>query len=349
MATYKLKRDARIGSLAAEYDAFLSEVFVDTGYLARLGDSSDSAFLLVGRAGSGKTALIRQLMEQYGGGKNVLQIDPDELSMQYLQNSVLREISSWGVNLEIFYKWLWRHICILALIKMRYPGDAALPSGLLSAKGFVDFIFGDAEDAKDTKAAAQSYISKYSGQYWVSTDTKIKKITSEIESQLKQDRKLAGRLGNSHFAVSGESGSSGTNKVSEKLEEETVARAQEIVSKFQIEDLNRLVDLVTKNSFEDEQNPYLVVIDDLDKNWMPDDDLYLDLVKSLLLVVRELNYRLTNAKVVVALREDIYHRVYARTSPHEAQREKWTDVQLNVRWTREQLVEMVDRRFERLL
>lgn len=61
-----------------------------------------------------------------------------------------------------------------------------------------------------------------------------------------------------------------------------------------------------------------------------------------LFTFRELNYRLGNAKIIVALREDFSHRVFQLRSPHEPQREKWSDVQIIVRWSKDQLVQMVD-------
>jgi SpoVK/Ycf46/Vps4 family AAA+-type ATPase len=111
LAKYKVRKGFSIGSLAAENDALLHEVYVDSGYMDRLCDPNDRAFLLLGRSGSGKTALLRQMAE-IRGQDHVVQLDPDELSMQYLQNSVLRELTSWDVNLEIFYKYLWRHVCM---------------------------------------------------------------------------------------------------------------------------------------------------------------------------------------------------------------------------------------------
>jgi hypothetical protein len=325
----------------------LHQVFVDGGYIDKLCDPNDGAFLILGRAGSGKTALIRR-MEQIRGDAYVVQIDPEELSMQYLQNSVLREISSWGVNLEIFYKYLWRHVCILALARVRYEKPSAVPSSLGSISGFKELFFGGHQHSKDAKDTALSYIQAYADSFWVSTDTKIKKITSEIESKLKEDQSLSARLGFHNLGFAGKTENEQSYRVASKMEVETVARAQEIVSNFQIADLNKVVDLVTKYSFDDPQNSYLLVIDDLDKNWMPDDALYLELLKSLLLVVRELNYRLKNAKIIIALREDIYQRVSQRTSKQESQREKWSDVQVKVRWSKDQLVELIDRRLKQV-
>jgi hypothetical protein len=266
--------------------------------------------------------------------------------MQYLQNSVLREIASWGVNLEIFYKYLWRHVCILALARSRYEEPSSVPTKIGALAGFREMFFGAQQNSREAKDTAISYIQDYSDSFWISTDSKVKKITSEIESRLRNDNTLSAHLGVSRAAFGGSRGEHADTKTVSKMEEETVARAQQIVSQFQIADLNKVIDLVTKYSFDDPQNPHFLVIDDLDKNWMPDDTLYLELLKSLLLVVRELNYRLKNAKIVVALREDIYQRVYQQTSKQEAQREKWADVQIKVRWDKEQLVDLVDRRLK---
>lgn len=338
MARYKLRKGVAIGSLAAENDTMLSNVFVDAGYLDRLSDANEGAFLILGRAGSGKTALIRQLKDRYS---HVTQLDPEELSMQYLQNSVLRTVADWGVNLEIFYKYLWRHICILELIRMRYGDANDVPSSL---DGILKFIDPEIRESQRARDLSRSYLASYGDSYWVKTDSRVKAITSEVENKLRDDAKVSASLGlgAGSFALGASRGRE--SRTLDHVETEIIERAQQIVSDFQIADLNRVVDVLGRSGFSDPQNPYLIVIDDLDKNWMPDDSLYLDLVKSLLFTVRDLNYRLQNAKIIVALREDISHRVFQLRSPHEPQREKWSDVQIKVRWTSNQLVKMVDNR-----
>lgn len=335
---YKLRKGVAIGALAAENDSLLSNVFVDSGYLERLSDTGEGAFLILGRAGSGKTALIRRLKETM---RHVVQLDPEELSMQYLQNSVLRTIANWGVNLEIFYKYLWRHVCILELIRMRY-GDSADAAGALS--GLLAFLDPFIKDGQKTRELSRNYLETYGDSYWVKTDTRVKTIVSEAEKKLRTDSGISAQLNVPPLKVGSGASSASASRVLEHIETEIVNRAQQIVSDFQIAELNRLVDALGKNGFIDPQNPYLIVIDDLDKNWMPDDSLYLDLIKSLLYTVRDLNYRLPNAKVIVSLREDIFHRVFQRSSPHEPQREKWSDVVVKVRWTKDELIEMVDNR-----
>ena len=324
--------------LAAENDSMLSNVFVDSGYLDRLSNPSEGAFLILGRAGSGKTALIRRLKETT---RHIVQLDPEELSMQYLQNSSLRSVAKWGVNLEIFYKYLWRHICILELIRMRY-GDTSEVTGTFG--GMLAFLDPFIKESNKTRDLSRGYLETYGNSYWVKTDTRVKAIVSEVEKKLRTDSEISAKLNVPPVQVgAGVSGGVAT-RVSEHVEAEIIERAQQIVSDFQIADLNRVVEALGKNGFTDSQNPHFIVVDDLDKNWIPDDSLYLDLVKSLLYTVRDLNYRLPNAKIIVALREDISHRVFQLRSPHEPQREKWSDVEVKIRWTKDELIEMVDNR-----
>lgn len=224
---------------------------------------------------------------------------------------------------------------------MRY-GDAGESTGALG--GLLAFMDPFIKESRKTQQLSREYLKNYNDTYWIKTDTRVKAIVSEAEKKLRTDSEISARLNVSPIQVGAGVADVTATRVFERTEAEVVERAQQIVSDFQIANLNRVVDALGKDGFTDSQNPHFIVIDDLDKNWMPDDSLYLDLVKSLLYTVRELNYRLPNAKIIVALREDISHRVFQLRSPHEPQREKWSDVEVKVRWTKDELVEMVDNR-----
>ncbi|HZR29855.1 MAG TPA: hypothetical protein VFA71_13840 [Terriglobales bacterium] len=336
---FKLKKGMSLGALAAEKDELLENVFVDLGHLEKLKNTSDPVFLIIGRTGSGKTALIKKLT---GSVDNVSQLDPDELSMQYLQNSqILKTISSWGVNLEIFYKYLWKHVCILELIRLRYGNEGDVPSKL---KQMFDFTQIWKKEEKRAQEISQEYLQKYSSDYWIKADTRIKSITNEIESKLTSDPTLSGKLGLAGSSIAATIGASKMERAVDHVESEIVDRAQNIVSDFQIAALNRVIDSLEKYGFDDPQKHYYLVIDDLDKNWMPDDTLYLELLKSLLYTVNELNGKLRSVKIIVALRENIYHRVFQKASKHEPQREKWIDVSLKLTWTKEDLIQLINAR-----
>ncbi len=261
------------------------------GYLYRVTDTDDPAFLIVGRTGSGKTALLQQIR---ASSAQVSTLDPEELSMQYLHNSVLRTISSWGVKLDIFYKYLWRHVCILELIRMRYGDADDVPSRIQQLFPISDIF---KTDKKRARQVSQDYLRDYGEDYRVRTDTRIKKITKEFEEKFTADARLRAALGNASASVEADS----SNRTMSHVETEVQDRAQSIVSDFQVSALNSVVDALEKYGFDDPQKSYFILIDDLDKDWMPDDALYLDLIKSLLSTVNELNRRLRAVKIITAL------------------------------------------------
>ena len=119
-----------------------------------------------------------------------------------------------------------------------------------------------------------------------------------------------------------------------------------LCSDFLISDLAKIVTLLGEHGFGDQQSRRYLIVDDLDKNWMPNSAMFVGLTKALLHTVRELNRQLPAAKIIVALRDDVFQRVFASSSTLEPQREKWLDVQLSVRWKNKELVEVVDRRLE---
>ena len=60
MVSFKIRKAHSLGALAAEDDAILEEAFVDSGFIDALLDTSDPRFIVLGRTGAGKTALLRR-------------------------------------------------------------------------------------------------------------------------------------------------------------------------------------------------------------------------------------------------------------------------------------------------
>lgn len=79
MAKYRLRKGVELGKLAAENDkALLEKAFIDQGHLHELLDAENPKFLILGRTGSGKTALIEQVKAHI---EHVSSLNPEELSM----------------------------------------------------------------------------------------------------------------------------------------------------------------------------------------------------------------------------------------------------------------------------
>jgi hypothetical protein len=112
-----------VGAAAAEHDdSYLTTCFVDIGILSILRDCEDHRCILVGRTGSGKSALIVRLCEE---NEHVITIQPESLSLAYISNSnIIKFFSEAGVNLNLFYRLLWRHVFVVEVLKERFGIDS---------------------------------------------------------------------------------------------------------------------------------------------------------------------------------------------------------------------------------
>ena len=95
---FRFRRNDNIGANTAEDDsAFLADCFIDNGMLACLRDVNDAKRIVVGRTGTGKTALLQELKRRE---HNTIEIDPEAMSMNYIANSqVFRFYEQLGVRL----------------------------------------------------------------------------------------------------------------------------------------------------------------------------------------------------------------------------------------------------------
>src|SRR5260221_13825244 len=104
---FRFRKHATIGAAGAEDDhAFLRECFVDTGDLLELLDAHQATRIVIGRTGSGKTALLTRLSEC----PTAITIQPETLSFSYITNStILNFFLEAGAKLDLFFRLLWRH------------------------------------------------------------------------------------------------------------------------------------------------------------------------------------------------------------------------------------------------
>lgn len=113
------RSDAKIGYPAAEDDdQFLFTNFVDTENYNVAKDFDNPQFLIVGRTGTGKSATLLQIEKTHD---NVVRINPKDLSFKYVSNSdLVTTYNKMGLNLEVVYEFLWRHILVVELLKAKF-------------------------------------------------------------------------------------------------------------------------------------------------------------------------------------------------------------------------------------
>lgn len=321
-----------IGDNAAEYDQLLKDAFLDTGDLRMLLDTNNSASVIVGRTGSGKTALLTMLTDKTD---RVLRIHPENLSMQYLSNTtVIPWLLKHDVHLDVFYQLLWRHVLVMELIRdhFRLRDEEGQKSFF---RRIADSISREALHFNKSEQNAMEYYRGFTPAFWEESDVRVRQITDEFSNR------MAAGLQTSAIELSAERSND------HKISDEVVQRAHRVVKEISLQHIQQGLEIVKKHVLSDRQKPYYIVIDDLDKNWIEHKMSY-DLIDNLLDVVGDFA-RIPNVKVVVALRDNIVDALHTRRGKQSQQREKHESLFLRLRWSEKDLETLVDSRLAHLL
>ena len=83
---FRFSPGMRFGMAAAEQDSLLSDCFFPTSYYQIIRDIKDPCCGLIGRSGSGKTAILEQLKSDKF---RTVSVKPEELAFRYLGSSDL--------------------------------------------------------------------------------------------------------------------------------------------------------------------------------------------------------------------------------------------------------------------
>jgi hypothetical protein len=323
---FTFRKHASIGAAAAEEDVkFLSECFIDNGDLEPLLDCSDRRRIILGRTGAGKSALLKKLIDE----ANAIVINPETLSFNYLTNStVLQFFLEAGVKLDLFFKLLWRHVFTVELLRRRY--DLKTKSDTHS---FIDRIKG-LLTRDPHKERAVNYLLQWGEHFWEDTEYRIKEITHKIEEELKAS--IKGRM------PIAELGAGAATKLSDEERIEVVQRGKVVINAIQMRELTDVLRFLNEDVFPDENDQFYICIDRLDENWVDENFRYL-LIRSLIETIRDF-LQVRNIKIVAALRTDLIERVFRFTRDPGFQEEKYRSLYLSLRWSEDQLLDLLDKR-----
>lgn len=318
----------RVGYPDAEEDReFLSTCFVDSGQLAVLRQCDRAERVVLGRTGSGKSALLDHLISTE---ENVIRFDPISLSLNYVSNStILQFLQGLGVNFDLFFNVLWKHVFAVELIKRRYD--------LVDERAQTAFMANVFNQFRPAQRRAIEYLQKYGNKFFIESDHRVIELTKHFEGELQ------GSLG---FPNILQATLTANGKLSEDQKTEVRERAQNIVGAVHMRHLSEIIDLID-TVLADKQRKYFIVLDGLDGNWV-DTRFKARLIRALLDAAKAFR-SVTNLKIVVALRYDLIDRVLAETIGSGAQKEKYYGSFLDVTWTRPQLTQLLDRRITHLV
>lgn len=322
-----IRQNLKIGELDAESDTQLLEsCFVDSGYLNKLLDPFDNSSIVRGRTGAGKSALLHMVMNR---AYKCRQLDPNDISIRFLEQSdIIAFFEALNVNLDMFYKVLWRHILIMELLKLRH--DIKSES---DTNNFFSAILSRLKK-DEIKRKALEYFREWGDKFWIDTDAHLREITLKLERDTKASigGEYSGIALNAEYA----------KKLTEEQIHDVKKRATEVVSSLQIQKLNEILSLLAEYSFDDPQKKYVIIIDQLDENWAENETRY-KFIRALIEEIKVFR-KIKNIKIIVALRLDLLRSVFNLTRSSGFQEEKYESYILDIKWTPEQLTELIQKR-----
>jgi hypothetical protein len=309
----------------------LRKCFFDTGEISILSNSTDPRRIVLGRTGAGKTALLLHFSET---AEKVIEVKPESLALAYISNStMLQFVHGLGVNLNIFFKLLWRHVFTVEILKSHSHLDTAK-----TTQNFIERLTAFFGGKHQRHVQALEYLRKWGSTFWEETDYRIKELTTKLESDLKAS------IDGAKLGIPINLGAGGS--LTEEQKREVVHRAQHVVNDVQIRQLSDMIELIDE-VLDDPNRPYFIVVDRLDEDWVEDKLRFL-LIRALIETVREFG-KVRNAKIILALRYDLLDRVIRLTREAGFQEEKYETLYLPIEWTKESLIGLLDARIDKLV
>ncbi len=327
-----LRSDANIGNNSAEADDdYLFKCFVDHPALSQITDIDSAKMFISGRTGVGKTAFMRMIEKNQ---TSTSEIDLADLALGYVANSdIIQFLNALGVDLDIFFQTLWKHVFCIEYIRLRYNVRNSSDSKSWFAS-LCDYFRKD-----EAKKRALSYLSNWENKFWITMDENIKEITQKIESSIDAElsteiKKFKGRAG---YARS----------LSQEKRSALIARAKKIINADLLSELGKVLNLLAEfNATDKYNNQYYILIDRLDEKWV-DDSIRYQLIRALIECLKSFR-KIRNLKVVVTMRSDVLERIVQENNHAGFQREKYDDYFLKLKWDKEQLLSLVNKRISLL-
>lgn len=326
----KSGRRFNLGGVSAEADELLEEAFYETSDFETISSKSNKRCFIVGRTGSGKSAVLNRLEILHK--EDVIRINPENLAFPYITNlDIIKRSNDLNVNLDLFWSVLWKHVLLVEIIRHRYKVNS------VDAKANVFQGMYQRFKSDPTKRKALEYLEEFQDRFWEDTDVRIKTMTEGLTKKLDESGRVGARV--SGVEVGG--GIASTSEIFSETHKEEADRYQRVVNENQLPRLNAMIDELNDYILQDELNFTYIIIDDLDLYWV-DETIVTDLIRVLFQTVFELK-KVRNLKILVALRTNMFQEL--DFGKHMGgQVEKFRGLVVDMMWSSQDLESMLDER-----
>ncbi len=327
-----LRNNLEIGTMDADNDdEFLFECFVDLPALLDLKNTNSPKMLLLGSTGIGKTALIRKIKNDCK--KNASLVELKEMSLNYIQNNdVIKFLDGFDIDLRFFFQALWKHIILIEYIRLKFDINSEQKSKNLLADILAKFKF------DKSKQKSIEYLKRWEGNFFLDMNENIREITENLEKKVKAS---FGADYKKFTTKAGYQKSLGTERKSFLQQQ-----AKKLVNSELLQELANIIKILSEFKPQNDSKIYYILIDKLDEKWASQEIKY-DLIRELIDALKNLR-KITDLKVVVALRSDLFLKVIKETRELGQQNEKYKDYIINVKWNFDLLKELVEKRINTL-
>lgn len=319
-----------IGALSAEKDdKYLFKCFFDHPAHRDITQSEAARSILYGRTGTGKTAVIRYLEKHQEKTKI---IDLSEVSLDYLVNcDAIQLLHDLDMDANVIFQAFWRYIICVAYIQLKYRLSDQTQSQRWT-DNILRKILGDS-----SRSRAGKFLAEHRGKFWVDTDVILEEYAKTIDDE------IHAQLGASIEVWKTDAG--WAKKQSEAKRVQIQRRLKNVIKPELVSELSDLIRIL-KDDLKRDGSTFYILIDGIDENWIEEKIRY-KLIKSL--IETQKTFRsLTDMKLVVSMRADIFDRALAEARDPSMQRDKLQDYKTTIQWSKPQLVELVESRVTEL-
>jgi hypothetical protein len=321
-----------VGGGNAESDPLLQAAYLDNGDYALIESYDDPRRFIIGRTGSGKSAVFERLELRHP--EQVTRLSPENLSLSYISNlDVIKNLKAIGVRLDPFFNALWKHVIIVELLRHRYRLTSARAKDTILAQLLETF------KRDPARQRAVEYLNTFGDKFWCEAHERVTQIADTFEQSLHGSGSI-----NAHMTpqVGASLGVGSDTRVQTDIKREQTARYQAIVNQIQIPRLNEMIRILGDTILDSRARFTYLVVDDLDKEWADNNIEHL-VIRCLFQAVVDLQ-RVRHLKVLVALRTNIFNQLCYREGGGRQQTEKFRNLAFSMRWTRNDLKVLLDQR-----
>jgi len=189
----------------------------------------------------------------------------------------------------------------------------------------------------DRRKIALNYLEKYGDNFWNTIEQVSSEFTESVSEQMAADAGLDVKALKAKL--------SGGNAFKEEEKRLFKYRAQECVNRIQIRELKTVVEALADSIYK--APSYYVLIDDLDHQWAGEPSTQYALIRALIDTFKTFR-RISNLKIIVAMREDLYEATLRTTADMHFQAEKRIGIIQRLTWNDASLTALLEKRIAAL-